>query len=255
MCSNHLGGVVDIHGGGADLIFPHHENEIAQSEAYMHREPFARYWVHNGLLQLGGDKMSKSIGNTVQLQEITKNGLATAFRVMVLQSHYRAPVTFTDESLESASNGLDRLLSAARVRATTPASQLGEPIDFVLLAAEVDRRFHDAMNDDFDTPTAVAALFDLARSINRGRSIGQSAEEIEPGREKLIELADVLGLVLDDEAATATDAAPFIDLLVELRQDLRAAKQWSLADRVRDRLIEQGIQVEDTPDGTIWRLA
>ena len=98
-------------------------------------------------------------------------------------------------------------------------------------------------------------VFDLARSINRGRSIGQSAEEIEPGRERLIELADVLGLVLDDEAATTTDAAPFIDLLVELRQDLRAAKQWSLADRVRDRLIEQGIQVEDTPDGTIWRLA
>ena len=255
MCSNHLGGSVDIHGGGADLIFPHHENEIAQSEAYMHKEPFARYWVHNGLLQLGGDKMSKSLGNIVQLKEITGNDLGPAFRLMVLQSHYRAPVTFTDESLEGANRGLDRLRSAARTGGNDAASQSGDRIDFVQLAAGVDERFHDAMNDDFDTPTAVAALFDLARSVNRGRSIGQASADVEPGRAKLIELANVLGLELAESASTLTDAAPFIELLISLRQDLRQAKQWALADRVRDQLTEQGILIEDSPTGTTWRRA
>jgi len=125
----------------------------------------------------------------------------------------------------------------------------------VQLAVEVDGRFHDAMNDDFDTPTAVAELFDLARSINRGRSIGQNPADIEPGRAKLIELADVLGLELSEMSSTTGDAAPFIDLLVELRQELRQAKQWTLADQVRNRLVEQGILIEDTPSGTVWRRA
>ena len=256
MCSNHLGGAVDIHGGGADLVFPHHENEIAQSEAYLGHEPFARYWMHNGLLQLGGDKMSKSIGNIVRIKELVERGLTGAFRLMVLQSHYRAPLTYADDSLIAANRGLDRLRAAVRNEAARPAAQQGEPEDLGALATTTDAEYHAAMNDDFDTPRAIAALFDLARAINRARTIGQLPDAIEPARTKLLELAGVLGLSLADEPAASgagSDAAPFIDLLIEIRRDLRTAKQWALADRIRDGLAEKGITIEDSSTGTTWR--
>ncbi|MCC6790414.1 MAG: cysteine--tRNA ligase [Thermomicrobiales bacterium] len=248
MCSHHLDGAVDIHGGGADLIFPHHENEIAQSEAFLGSKPFARFWVHNGLLQLGGDKMSKSIGNIVKLRDLLDRGLSAAFRLMVLQSHYRAPLTFTEEGLQSADRGLDRLRAAAK-----PVPD-GGAADITIDVAAVDDAFHAAMDDDFDTPGAVAALFDLARSINRARTEGGSAAAIEPARLKLLELSEVLGLDLSDpDVAIAGDAGPFIDLLVAIRDELRAAKQWALADRVRDGLAEKGITIADGPTASTWR--
>jgi cysteinyl-tRNA synthetase len=256
MCSAHLGGVVDLHGGGADLIFPHHENEIAQSEAYLQQEPFARYWVHNGLLQLGSDKMSKSLGNIVSISELLERGLCRAFRLMVLQSHYRAPLTFTDEGLEAADRGLDRLIAAAK-----PGEPAGPGVEQARgeldrLALATGERFHAAMNDDFDTPVATAALFDLARAINRARTEGGDAAEVERARLRLIELAEVLGLDLSEQAeADAGDAAPFIELLLKVRSDLRAAKQWALADGIRDELGKLGIAIEDTPAGTTWRRA
>mgnify|MGYP001488068047 FL=1 len=259
MCSHHLGGTVDIHGGGADLIFPHHENEIAQSEAYLGTKPFARYWVHNGLLQFGGDKMSKSIGNIVRVRDLIDRGLAQAFRLMVLQSHYRAPLTFSEEGLLAADRGLDRLRAAANpdspaVATAEDTSESTERLEDV--AASVDRRFHEAMDDDFDSPVAVAALFDLARAINRARTAGQPAEEIEPARRKLVELGEVLGLQLvTDERAGLGDAAPFIDLLVEVRNRLRAAKQWELSDMIRDELAKRGIAIADGPTGSTWRKA
>jgi len=259
MCSHHLGGTVDIHGGGADLIFPHHENEIAQSEAYLGTKPFARYWVHNGLLQFGGDKMSKSIGNIVRVRDLIDRGLAQAFRLMVLQSHYRAPLTFSEEGLLAADRGLDRLRAAANpdspaVATAEDTSESTERLEDV--AASVDRRFHEAMDDDFDSPVAVAALFDLARAINRARMAGQPAEEIEPARRKLVELGEVLGLQLvTDERAGLGDAAPFIDLLVEVRNRLRAAKQWELSDMIRDELAKRGIAIADGPTGSTWRKA
>jgi cysteinyl-tRNA synthetase len=253
MCSHHLDGAVDLHGGGSDLIFPHHENEIAQSEAYLGQAPFARFWVHNGLLQLGGVKMSKSIGNIVRLQDLLDRGLSAAFRLMVLQSHYRAPLTFTDEGLEAADRGLDRLRAAARPGETNIATGDGAGdtgIDF----ASVDETFHAAMDDDFDTPGAVATLFELARSINRARSEGASESSLEPARTKLIELSDVLGLDLSEPATeSAGDAKPFIDLLVSVRDDLRAAKQWALSDRIRDGLAAEGITIADGPNGSTWR--
>jgi cysteinyl-tRNA synthetase len=248
MCSHHLDGAVDIHGGGADLIFPHHENEIAQSEAYLGSEPFARYWVHNGLLQLGGDKMSKSIGNIVRLRDLLDRGLSAAFRLMVLQSHYRAPLTFTEDGLQSADRGLDRLRAAAK-----PGTSEGGRDASIDIAA-VDSAFHEAMDDDFDTPNAVAALFDLARSINRARTEGASNASVEPARLKLLELGDVLGLDLSEVSAkSAGDATPFIDLLVAIRDELRAAKQWALADRVRDGLAAEGISIADGAAGSTWR--
>ena len=264
MSSTYLDGMVDIHGGGADLIFPHHENEIAQSEAFLEREPFARYWVHNGLVRLGGEKMSKSLGNFVRLRDILDRGLGPAFRLMVLQGQYRAPLTYTEEGLLGAERGLERLRSAAdpsapdRSSAVAGAPGTEAPVataapDLRRAADEADRRFHEAMDDDFNAPVAVAALFDLARAINRARAERSPDPGFEEARQKLVALAGVLGLVLDPVSDAGTgDATPFIDLLLEVRAELRSAKQWAQADMIRDRLVELGVVVEDTPHGAIW---
>lgn len=252
MCSHHLGGVVDIHGGGADLIFPHHENEIAQSEAYLGREPFARYWVHNGLVQFGGDKMSKSIGNIVLSRDLVERGLSEAFRLMVLQSHYRAPLTFSEEGLEAAARGLDRLRSAARPISSGAEGQVNAAVATLAEATRAD--FIAAMNDDFDTPKAIAGLFDLARAINRARAEGAGGGSAEPARAILLDLAGTLGFRLDDVPPVDAGAAePFIDLLVSVRDQLRAAKQWALSDSVRDELSARGIEIADGPNGSTWR--
>ncbi len=254
MCSHHLDGAVDIHGGGADLIFPHHENEIAQSEAFLGKEPFSRYWVHNGLLQFAGDKMSKSIGNIVRLRDVLDRGLAGAFRLMVLQSHYRAPLTYTEEGLEAAERGLDRLRAAATAAATGGAVVSESTIESE--AAEARRIFHDCMDNDFDTPGAIAALFDLARAINRARDGNAAADSLQTAVTTLLELSGVLGLDLTAPAATsAGDAAPFIDLLLKVREQLRSARQWAIADTIRDGLAAEGITIADGATGSTWRKA
>jgi cysteinyl-tRNA synthetase len=255
MCSDHLGGLVDLHGGGADLIFPHHENEIAQSEAYLGEEPFARYWLHNGLLQLNADKMSKSIGNIIKIRELLERGLGDAYRMMVLQSHYRAPLNFSEDALQAADRGLDRLQVAARpLEETETLSDAPEDFGLAAQTDDVDMRFHAAMNDDFDTPGAIAALFDLARGINRAKAEGSSHRSIERARQRLIGLADVLGLPLEkDSQQHDGDATPFIELLLEIREELRSAKLWALSDKIRDGLAERGIAVEDGPAGPTWR--
>ena len=251
MSSTYLAGEVDIHGGGSDLIFPHHENEIAQSEAYLEREPFARFWVHNGLVRSGGEKMSKSLGNFVRISEILEQGLGPAFRLLVLQSHYRAPLTYTREGLEGADRGLDRLRAAA---APLPPGQDAAPdATLAALAAEVDARFHAAMDDDFNTPMAVAALFDLGTAINRALGEGMAPGAVAVAQAKLTALAGILGLDLRvPSSAAATDAAPLIDLLVRVRGELRAAKQWQLSDLIRDELAKLEIELEDTPHGPRW---
>ncbi len=259
MCSTHLDDVVDIHGGGADLIFPHHENEIAQSEAFLGREPFARYWIHNGLLRLGDEKMSKSLGNMVRIREVLDRGLGPAFRLMVLQSHYRAPLTFSEEGLQAAERGLARLRSAAaETTVIAPPEDGAEDATSALttVAAESRDRFTAAMNDDFDTPGAVAVLFDLGRAINRARGAGVSTPDVEEARNILLDLAGILGLSLKEIAVpVAGDTAPFIDLLVRVREDLRAAKHWTLADTIRNGLAAEGIAIEDGPTGSTWRRA
>ncbi|MEZ4522847.1 MAG: cysteine--tRNA ligase [Thermomicrobiales bacterium] len=247
MAAQHLNGQMDIHGGGADLIFPHHENEIAQSESFEESKPFSRYWVHNALLQFKGEKMSKSVGNLVKTREIIDNGDAGPFRLMVLQTHYRHPLTFTDEGMESARRGFERLVNA--VRDAEPADDVGSTsIDDTI--AEAEERFRAAMDDDFNAPVAVSVLFDLARLANQSEGNERSAAQA-----KLIELAGVLGLSLqtDSGAAAESDAGPFIELLLELRQQLRAEKQYALADSIRDRLTDLGVTVEDTAEGSSWR--
>ncbi|CAN5813511.1 cysteine--tRNA ligase [soil metagenome] len=247
MASRHLGGQMDIHGGGADLVFPHHENEIAQSEAFEDSRPFARYWVHNALLQFKGDKMSKSIGNLVSTRKIIDNGDAGPFRIMVLQTHYRHPLTFTDEGLESARRGYERLLNAVR------DAEGVLDVDAPAVAGALDsaeQRFREAMDDDFNTPIAVSVLFDLARLANQSDGDDRRAAQA-----KLFELAGVLGLPLADSAVatSAGEAGPFIELLLELRQKLRVERQYALADEIRDRLIDLGVTVEDSAEGSTWR--
>jgi len=255
MCTHHLDGVVDIHGGGRDLIFPHHENEVAQSEAYSGESPFARFWLHNGMLQLNREKMSKSLGNVVSLKSLIDRGMQGAFRLQVLQTHYRAPLNYTEAGLTAAATGLDRLIAASRLEpAATPDNQLVNGENLVLLAEETERRFHQAMCDDFDTPSAIAGLFELARSINRLRSQSGGTEQFRTAQQTLIRLAGILGLDLTGtQEPDPGEAEPFIDLLIDIRAHLREAKQWEAADRVRIGLQERGIALEDNPSGTTWK--
>ena len=243
MSLEYLGEQLDIHGGGQDLVFPHHENEIAQSECYTGARPFARYWMHNGLLQLGSDKMSKSLGNLVSVAEALERYSPDAMRLYFLSSHYRSPLAYSDEGAAAIERSLDRVRHAL-----TPSNGSGPQVD----AASHRSRFADAMDDDLNTPQAVAALFDLARDINRGRDAGQSVGD---GQAALRELGGVLGLTFARRADGDGDlaAAPFIDLLVSVRSELRAARQFALADQIRDGLSEQGVTLEDGPQGTQWQ--
>ena len=242
MSSRYLGEQIDLHGGGMDLIFPHHENEIAQSEAYSGRQPFVRHWMHNAMMQVGGEKMSKSTGRIVALREGLDRYGADGLRMFVLGGHYRSPLTYSEDSLSAAARGAERLRSAA----TLPLVEGEGEID----PAPFRQRLIDALEDDLNTPQALAALFDLAREINRARAADQPAGA---ARDALVELGSVLGLQFAGRAASDTDAAPFIDLLIDVRQSLRKARQFELADSVRDRLGELGVALEDTRDGTRWR--
>jgi cysteinyl-tRNA synthetase len=244
MSYRYLGATLDLHGGGQDLIFPHHENEIAQSEAYSGQQPFVRYWLHNGWLTFGEEKMSKSLGNIITIREGLDKFGSDGLRLFVLTSHYRAPLSYSEEALESGKKAAERL----RLAASLPPGEgppAGIPIEMYR------QRFVEAMGDDLNTPAALAALFDLARDINRSRDEGRDVKEAQGG---LRELAGVLGLTLREPEA-AMGAAPFIDLLVELRKELRTARQFELADRVRSRLAEAGITLEDSAEGTRWRRA
>ena len=238
MSLSYLGETLDIHGGGQDLVFPHHENETAQSEAYTGKGPFARYWVHNGLLHMGHDKMSKSLGNLVSLQEGLKRYSADTLRIFFLSSHYRSPLTYNDTGLPST----DRLRNALR-QGTDGA---GESLD----ADPFKTRFLDAMDSDLNTPQALAALFDLARAINRGM---ESGTDVGQAQDTLRSLGGILGLTFQQPSDTRReDGSPFVDLLVDVRTRLRAAKQYELADEIRSRLTELGVVLEDTPGGSGW---
>lgn len=243
MSLKYLGETLDIHGGGRDLIFPHHENEIAQSEAFTGSAPFVRYWLHNGLMQLGEEKMSKSLGILITVKEALAHYSADALRLFVLSSHYRSPLTYTKEGLEAAERGVERLRSAAHREGPDSSSAAIEVENYRQL-------FMEAMDDDFNTAQAVAVLFDLAREINRAREEGFSSGE---AQKTLTEFAEVLGLTLEERKEAPLDAEPFIEILISIRDDLRAKKEWDIADRIRHRLAELDIILEDTPRGTLWR--
>ena len=243
MAIKYLGSSIDIHGGGRDLIFPHHENEIAQSESFTDEVPFSRFWMHNGMLRLGEDKMSKSIGNIVTVGEALSSYSPDALRLFFLSSHYRAPLLYTEANVAGQERALERLKNAVRLAS---AASVGSTID----ASPAKAQFVEAMDDDFNTPRALAAMFDLAREINRGKDEGA---DVLGAQGTLRELSSVLGISLDETAETS-GAGPFVQMLVNVRTELRAARQFDIADSIRDRLSELGVTIEDTPEGTEWRI-
>jgi cysteinyl-tRNA synthetase len=247
-----LGEQIDIHGGGNDLIFPHHENEIAQTESVTGK-PFARYWVHNGLLQLGGEKMSKSLGNIVSINEFLSQREPDVMRMLVLNGTYRAPLMFNDETLDAAQKGLDRLRSGLRPAAPSAKGLAHEAVSALAQACESAKAgFIAAMDNDFNTAGAVAALFELVKAVNTARDNSATAEQLRAAQDTLRELAGVLGLRLQEKQGSG-GADKFVDLLVELRAEVRKQKLWPLSDLIRERLKELGVTIEDGKEGTIWR--
>ena len=270
MSLKYLSDTLDIHGGGQDLIFPHHENEIVQSESFTGVKPFVKYWLHNGLLQFGQDKMSKSLGNLITIKQALEKYSPDAIRLFVLSSHYRSPLTYSEEALEAAERGADRLAQVISRDDLTGGE--GKALD----AEPYRKQFIDAMDDDFNTPQALATLFDLARAINQAGDAGISFLEAKSVLEELAR--NVLGyrrrdVVINVPTASMTVSAfaptvyisvqptPEAELrvkrLVEERLRCRKAKQWQRADKIRAKLAELGVVLEDTPQGTkkIWRRA
>ncbi len=244
MATTYLGESLDIHGGGQDLIFPHHENEIAQSEASTGHKPFSRYWVHNGLLRLGEDKMSKSLGNLVSVEEALERHDPDSLRLYFLSSHYRSPLQFTEEGCAAMSRSTERLRHALR----RDDDNTGQALD----PAPYREKFLEAMDDDLNTPRALAVLFDMARDINRCQDSGGQAKDAQA---ELRRLSGILGVTFAEPSASTQEslaAKPFIELLLETRTQLRKAKEFSLADQIRQGLEIEGVIVEDTAQGTNW---
>ena len=259
MSVKHLGAQIDIHGGGNDLIFPHHENEIAQSES-LSGLPFASYWVHNGMLQLVNpqtrevEKMSKSLGNVVTIASFLEQYDPDVFRLIVLGSYYRSPLTYNVEIAADNARKLERLLTA--LQPAVGAADTGTSAETLARAADAaPAAFAAAMDNDFNTAGALAALFELVRAINSARDAGVGGEPFATAQATLRELAGVLGLRLAPQAkAQSQDVAPFVELLIEVRAELRKAKQFALADMVRTRLTDLGVTLKDGPQGTRWKL-
>ena len=238
----YLGETLDIHGGGQDLVFPHHENEIAQTEAFNDGKPMAQFWVHNGLLRLGEDKMSKSLGNFITVNEALSKFSTDALRLFFLSSHYRSPLSYTNENVLAQERALERIRAALKESSGNGPS---------LTTESYKKRFDEAMDDDLNTPRALAVIFDLCRDINRARDEGGSVDQ---AQKLLLNLGGILGLTFaDDNDSKDIEAAPFIDLLISIRKELRKAKQFSVADSIRDNLTELGVTLEDSPEGTTWR--
>jgi cysteinyl-tRNA synthetase len=247
-----LGEQIDIHGGGNDLIFPHHENEIAQSECYTGKE-FSRYWIHNGMLQLGGEKMSKSLGNIISIKEFLSKRSSDVMRMLVLNGTYRAPLLFNDETLDAAERNVERLKSALKPASPSASGLVADAASALTAATESAKtNFTDAMDNDFNTAGAVAALFELSKSINTARDNGANAAQLTSAQNVFSELAGVLGLKLEEKKGSSEKDAE-VNALVAERTQARKDKNWKRSDEIRDQLKTMGVSIEDSKDGTTWK--
>lgn len=243
-----LGDSFDIHGGGSDLMFPHHENEIAQTEAATGKT-FARYWMHNGPVRVDNEKMSKSLGNFFTVREVLAKYPAEVVRYLLVASHYRSPINYSDQGLDQAASALERLYLAVRGTAFNTAKEL--------VNSRYERAFRQAMDDDFNTAEAIGVLFDLARDLNKAKE----ADHEQAGQlaRLLLKLASVLGILQGDadvflkKGAHQVDAK-LVDSLIAQRKQARADKNWALADQIRDQLYDMKVVIEDGVDGSQWRI-
>ena len=256
MSRKYLGEQIDIHAGGEDLIFPHHENEIAQSEAANGKE-FARYWMHNAFLNIDNRKMSKSLGNFRTVREISEQYDLQVLRFFMLSAHYRSPLNFSAELMEASKNGLERILNATdnlkHLIASVAAEEMSaeEKEAFSKTNAYVEE-FEKAMDDDFNTADAIAAIFELVKYANTTATAESSKEYLRGLLDRIVKLGDVLGLILDKKEELL-DAD--IEKLIEERQAARKAKDFARADAIRDELLEKGIILKDTREGVQWKKA
>jgi len=269
MSMKYLGSGFDIHGGGADLVFPHHENEIAQTECYSGRD-FVRYWMHNGFITVNQEKMSKSLGNFFLVRDILKKFPADVVRFYLLATHYRSPLDFDDQKLAVAEKGLERIRTSLGLAESALAAAENSPFDGALpdcsaFLEELEKGkddFQAAMDDDFNTALAIATLFDVCRAVNTflNGSDYKPAKDMVPVLKRVLSLFDefhsVLGIVRPPEKAAQTDPSgeeKLMAILIELRQAAREKKDWATADLIRDRLKDLGILLEDTPHGVRWK--
>ncbi|BBB91329.1 MAG TPA: cysteine--tRNA ligase [Methylomusa anaerophila] len=268
MSYKYLGSSFDFHGGGSDLIFPHHENEIAQSEAFTGEEPFVRYWLHNGFITVNEEKMSKSLGNFFLVKDILEHFRPEILRFFILSTHYRSPLDFSDERLQEAGRSLERLKTAQEnlKHLIGMGEGQGEGQDATILsdaATGALKDFTEAMDDDFNTALAISAQFGLAREINiyhgkvAGGKVKADSQAIVAARQAFTTMADILGILAEDNSGSKDEDARLVEqlmeIIIDIRQEARKKKDWAAADSIRDRLAEIGIILEDSPQGVRWK--
>lgn len=256
MSKKYLADTIDIHAGGEDLIFPHHENEIAQSEA-ANGVPFAKYWMHNAFLNIDNKKMSKSLGNFFTVRDISKEYDLQVLRFFMLSAHYRNPINFSHDLMESAKNGIDRIVTAVSnltelISTAKDTSLTEEEKNVLALTQEVYNKFEAAMDDDFNTADAISSVFELVKLANTNSNVNSSKAFLEEMKTKITNLTDVLGLEVVKENEMLDEE---IDSLIAERQQARKDKDFKRADEIRDLLLEKGIILEDTREGVRWKRA
>lgn len=263
MSLKYLGKTFDFHGGGSDLIFPHHENEIAQSQAYCGDDhSFARYWLHNGFITINQEKMSKSLGNFFTVKEILDKYPAEVLRFFIVSTHYRSPLDFSDARLDEAATSLNRLKNALdnlkELAKNTTDAESGE--ELIAKAKQCKQNFFEAMDDDFNTALAIANMFDLSKEINiyynevTSGKIACSKVAVDTALDVFSEMADIIGILEeDDKSADDGLVDNLMNLIIDIRQNARKNKDWATADKIRDELKNIGITLEDSPTGVRWK--
>lgn len=256
MSKKYLSDEIDIHAGGEDLIFPHHENEIAQSEA-ANGVPFSKYWMHNAFLNIDNKKMSKSMGNFFTVREISEEYDLQVLRFFMLNAHYRNPINFSRELMESAKNSLDRIITSVdNLKHLIANGKQGDMTEEEKGLLDKTKEFYDkfdnAMDDDFNTADAISAVFELVKYVNSNSSSDNTTAYLTALKEKITTLTDVLGLIVDKKEEMLDSE---IDELIAKRQQARKDKNFALADQIRDELLSKGIILEDTREGVRWKRA
>ena len=255
MSKKYLGDEIDIHAGGEDLVFPHHENEIAQSEA-ANGKTFAKYWMHNAFLNIDNKKMSKSAGNFFTVRDISEKYDLQVLRFFMLSAHYRSPLNFSADLMEAAKNGLERIVTAAEKLRDLQSKAVGELTESEAASLEEAKvfmtKYEEAMEDDFNTADAISAIFEMVKFTNTNAGADSSKAYVDALYAQLNNMADICGLILEKKAEILDEE---IEKLIQERQDARKAKNFARADEIRNQLLEQGIVLEDTREGVKWKRA